>query len=72
MCKVLGSFQATFVFFSTFSILLIAVDRYRFIVHPSKSQISISMAVIMSVTTFILSMLISAPLYLMTELEVGI
>ena len=40
MCKLVGSVQSTCVFFSSFSILLIAVDRYIFIIHPSARQIS--------------------------------
>ena len=40
LCKLIGTTQATCVFFSGFSILLIAVDRYIFIVRPSSTQIS--------------------------------
>ena len=41
LCKLIGAIQSTCVFFSSFSILLIACDRYFFIVHPTGSQISI-------------------------------
>ena len=37
--------QATFVFLSSFSTLLIAIDRYLFIVHPGAIQISSTTAV---------------------------
>ena len=40
VCKLFGITQSSCVFFSSFSILLIAVDRYLFIVHPSARQIS--------------------------------
>ena len=40
LCKLIGTTQATCVFFSAFSIVLIAVDRYLFIVHPTSTQIS--------------------------------
>ena len=40
LCKLVGTTQASCVFFSSFSILLIAVDRYMFIVHPTATQIS--------------------------------
>ena len=43
MCKLLGATQNCCVFFSSFSILLIAVDRYIFIVHPTTGQISTRM-----------------------------
>ena len=41
LCKLIGAIQSTCVFFSSFSILLIACDRYFFIVHPTRSQITI-------------------------------
>ena len=43
MCKLMGFSQATCIFFSSFSILLIATDRHQFIVHPHRKQISSSM-----------------------------
>ena len=41
LCKLIGATQSTCVFFSSFSILLIAMDRYLFIVRPMGCQISI-------------------------------
>ena len=41
LCKLAGIIQSTCIFFSSFSILLIAIDRYFFIVHPTGNQISI-------------------------------
>ena len=38
--KLIGATQASCVFFSAFSIVLIAVDRFIFIVHPTSTQIS--------------------------------
>ena len=46
--------QATFVFLSSFSTLLIAIDRYLFIVQPSAAQIS-SRAAVMSFYLFTFS-----------------
>ena len=40
LCKLIGTTQASCVFFSAFSIVLIAVDRFIFIVHPTSTQIS--------------------------------
>ena len=42
LCKLIGSSQSTCVFFSSFSILLIAIDRYLFIVRPAGRQISVN------------------------------
>ena len=39
MCKLVGTSQATCVFLSSFSILLIAIDRYLFIVQPTWPQV---------------------------------
>ena len=39
----MGSSQSTFVFFSSFSVVLIAVDRLLFIVYPGSVQISTNM-----------------------------
>ena len=39
ICKMVGTSQATCVFLSSFSILLIAIDRYLFIVHPNFPQV---------------------------------
>ena len=41
LCKLIGATQSTCVFFSSFSILLIAMDRYLFIVRPTGRQISV-------------------------------
>ena len=43
MCQLAGSLQSACVFFSSFSILLVAVDRYLFILCPSSKQISTTM-----------------------------
>ena len=42
LCKLMGSSQSSFVFFSSFSVVLIAVDRLIFIVYPGSFQISIN------------------------------
>ena len=40
LCKLAGIIQSTCVFFSSFSIALIALDRFLFIKHPTGVQIS--------------------------------
>ena len=40
VCKLMGSLQSSSVFFSSFSILLIAIDRYFILLRPRHKQIS--------------------------------
>ena len=40
LCKTIGCVQCMAVFLSSASITLIALDRYRFILHPHASQMS--------------------------------
>ena len=70
LCKLIGTTQATCVFFSGFSILLIAVDRYIFIVRPSSTQISTKQAFILSFVTLFISTFLSSPLFFLTKLDV--
>ena len=41
LCQLTSASQSTFVFFSSLSVTLIAVDRFLFIIHPKNYQISI-------------------------------
>ena len=43
MCQLAGSLESACIFFSSFSILLVAVDRYLCILCPSSKQISPTM-----------------------------
>ena len=85
LCKLYGSFQSTCVFFSSFSTLLIAIDRYRFIMRPTQKQISIQMvgtqkilltfnmcvqAILLSIFSIVISIIMSSPLFIFSELEV--
>ena len=86
LCKLIGTTQATCVFFSGFSILLIAVDRFMFIVHPAATQIStkqvrehqgrsgiqsfVTQAFILSCVTLFISTFLSSPLFFLTKLDV--
>ena len=45
LCQFASTSQSAFVFFSSFSVVLIAVDRLLLIVYPSRSQISTSQVV---------------------------
>ena len=67
-CKLMGATQNTCVFFSTFSIALIAIDRYFFIVHSPNIQISIIQALFLSLMSFMVSALLASPLFLVTHL----
>ena len=64
----MGATQNTCVFFSTFSIALIAIDRYFFIVHSPNIQISIIQALFLSLMSFLVSALLASPLFLVTHL----
>ena len=81
----MGSSQAAFIFFSSFSVLLIALDRYRLILHPTDTQITVKkvnldtvgvdanhcfQATILSLISLLVSLIISLPLFLVTELQV--
>ena len=85
LCKLMGSVQVTCLYFSTFSILLVAIDRYRFILHSRQLQISAHMvfspiykrrhfflflqAVLLSMLAFMLSVLLSSPLFIISKLK---
>merc|ERR1712179_101346 len=70
ICKLKGFLQTCCVFFSSFSILLIAMDRYIIIVTPYSTQISIKMAFLLSLIILIISAAFSSPLFFLTKLEV--
>ena len=69
LCKLIGTIQASCVFFSSFSILLIALDRYRFILHSTKTQLSNTQAFLASGLAFVLATTLSSPLLFITKLE---
>ena len=70
ICKLVGSVQSTCAFFSSFSILLIAVDRYIFIVHPTARQITPNKAVLFSCLGLLMSAAMSSPLFIFAKLDV--
>ena len=69
LCKLIGTIQATCVFFASFSILLVALDRYQFVVNFSRPQASNRMAWISSLSMFLLSGVFSSPLFIVTKLK---
>ena len=69
LCKMIGTIQASCVFFSSISILLVSLDRYRFILHPSKTQLSNTQAFLASGLAFLLSTTLSSPLFIITKLK---
>ncbi|XP_023321289.1 neuropeptide F receptor [Eurytemora carolleeae] len=72
LCKSIGTLQSTCVFFSTYSVLLIALDRFFYIIKPCNIRISSLQALIISVFSFFFSYLISLPLFFHTDLMVVI
>ena len=64
----MGATQSTCVFFSTFSIALIAVDRYIFILYSPRTQITITQALLFSLMSFLVSALLASPLFMVTHL----
>ena len=71
LCKLMGATQATCVFFSSYSIVMIAVDRYLFIVHSDNTKISIKEALLRSIMSLLLSAILSSPLFMITQLDVS-
>ena len=69
LCKLIGTIQTSCVFYASFSILLVAVDRFRFIVHPTKAQLSNQMAVLASLIALTLSGLLAIPVFVVTDLK---
>ena len=69
LCKMMGTIQAICVFYSSFSILLVSLDRYRFILLSSKTQLSNNQAFLASGLAFLLSATLSSPLFLLTKLK---
>ena len=66
MCKLVGTSQATCVFLSSFSILLIAIDRYLFIVHPTWPQVII----VTIMVEMIIMVEICFPLSLLMQIDI--
>lgn len=70
LCKAVGCIQCTAVFLSSSSIVLIALDRYRYILHPQATQMSISQVFLMTTASLLASLTLSSPLVVVTKLEV--
>ena len=47
---------------------MIAVDRYIFIVHSTTNQISINKAFLLSLMSLVMSVILSSPLFIFTQL----
>ena len=48
---------------------MIAVDRYIFIVHSTTNQISINQAFLLSLMSLVMSVILSSPLFIFTQLD---
>ena len=86
MCKAVGCVQCTAVFLSSSSIVLIAADRYRYILHPQviqrasydgvtlpcfqSRQMSIRAVVCLTTMSLLASLALSSPLLVVTKLEI--
>jgi len=69
LCKIVRTSPAITVFFSSYTMAIIAIDRHRFIVHSTKRQVSVSEAVLISVGLFVFSVLTSTPFAVITKLK---
>ena len=49
LCKMTSTTQSTFVFFASFSVVIIAMDRMRFVVTPQRVQLSNKMVIILKI-----------------------
>jgi len=70
LCKVVRSAPAVTIFFSSYTMVVIAIDRQRFIVHSTKRQISSTEAIWISFGVLALSILISTPFIVISELKI--
>ena len=50
MCKTKSTLETSCLYFSSFSILLIAIDRYIIIVHPTSPQITVQKVQIFTIS----------------------
>ncbi|ESO09632.1 hypothetical protein HELRODRAFT_142036, partial [Helobdella robusta] len=71
MCKIVFSAFALPMYVSVFTILLIAIDRYRLIVCPLKNRISVNAACVSVLLTVIFAVLMASPvMYYLTVLRI--
>ena len=69
LCKISGTTQSTAVFFTSFSIVLIAFDRFQLIVRSDRRQVSNLEAVSFSFLALLLSVTLSLPLSFVTQMS---
>ncbi|CAI5456780.1 unnamed protein product [Caenorhabditis angaria] len=62
-CKIAGSLQGFNIFLSTFSIASIALDRYVFIIFPTKRERQQNLAICFFVMIWITSLILAVPLH---------
>ncbi|XP_013384821.1 prolactin-releasing peptide receptor isoform X2 [Lingula anatina] len=68
MCKVLFASFAIPIYTSTLTMLMIAFDRYRLILHPMKPRISKRTAVLLICMSNMIAFVIAIPLFIYTDL----
>lgn len=69
LCKIVRTSPPITIFFSSYTMAFIAIDRQRFIVHSTKRQVSGSEAMGISFGLFIFSVVISIPFMISTKLK---
>ena len=69
LCRLAKSYQTTPMFMSSFSIMAIALDRYRCIMQPDKRQLTANVSVLISLAMVLVAFSMSAPLMLGSNLE---
>lgn len=69
LCRLAKSYQTTPMFMSSFSIMAIALDRYRCIMQPDKRQLTTNVSVLISLAMVMIAFGMSAPLMFGSNLE---
>ncbi|XP_059082512.1 neuropeptide F receptor-like [Tigriopus californicus] len=70
LCRAVKAFPCSAVYLSSITIVIIALDRYRFIVHSSAAQLSLNQSLIMLPFIALISMLMGLPVFVHTHLHI--
>ena len=69
-CKAAGGLQTTFVFVSTISITVIALDRYQLIVYPMRDGMKSNRAAVTAILfIWLIGILLASPIYIFRTLD---
>lgn len=61
MCRLVNLTQTVFVYVSTFTMTVIAVDRYMVIVHPFRPRMSVSIGLVVVAVIWVMATVMSSP-----------